>query len=1133
MPVCSVSLASLIADTERLLASSTLARDLNDPATAADRDRDGQPPHSDPSNSYPSSSSSPSPFQPSSPPRRPSSPPTSTTSSSIQVRIRSPSPAPHPHHPSGALLFSPLSSRDAFPSPSARPYPPHSLPSIPHLSSSLTGSPTPSTSSQPTNVDITVEYDDDADPSHPRASSPSLHVSISPSRDPSAPTASSSSSSSLSARSSLLRRVAQLLAEHGFRALPVDPAPSVPVLALLDDVLTEYSKRGQLVQELLARDKDASTRELIDKQARRIDELLQAQIKAEVADEERRADARRREREHQRELAALHAKLAVAHQQLQLKEQVVLNLQAEVAAGERGRQTEATAERDVGMFKRLHGREPREEDAADASEMRVIRLYEDRVEEMRREVDFLRKEIGEVNALLTERREEDAKGEEEASTMQGQRTDQVRSLRSELRQRDAAYGADEAKLQARLREAEELLKEREAKVDALEREGRRLSAELELRMDDRQQRDLTVKLRHADAREKELTRELQRLTHLRGARLSSAVTPDNALGLVQQVSAQLGLADAKELPATLEQLLKVVDAVPGMQRFIRSVCDVVMSGRHSGKPSTFGATTEPSSMMEFVLPTLRAWEAQLTQVSSLTELHSRLLSELSRRTHPFHHALSPTTPIELLLTELADLVSSENRLFTLMYGPVPDAAAKHSAASIPDYSSLNAVASAAKMLAHFQHLFDVPHVNGVYPKMNELYVFASEQRVAMGQLRSLLRLGVGVPTAAVVNAVRERLGRWEEEGGVKRLMAGDKDEEEEDVRRRVEAVERGLQAEVDGKHVAEEKNHPPPPSGGGRLGSAERNELLLVELSELLGAGSHAEVPAIVERLLAQLEQLRQKEAAWQRERASAAHAKDHAQVLKQLKRALHVASVADIVPAVQALSASASSASAAAQPIRVHGTVRPPGPAASAAAVEAMAQVKLHLDVAHAADVVPTLKRLLGRLGMYEDVMPSVDRLVTSLYALLGVREIAQILPAVRRLKAHAPGRAVKDSRREEDEDEEEEEEEEEVRQKEEEQEEDDGVEVRIETGGDLGTNVRISSPGKRSRREDRADADTGREDRRRVAERETRRGYEHLSEDEDEEDGGEEEEEEDEGGDEDERTEEEEIQHDDHRSH
>ena len=503
----------------------------------------------------------------------------------------------------------------------------------------------------------------------------------------------------------------------------------------------------------------------------------------------------------------------------------------------------------------------------------------------------------------------------------------------------------------------------------------------------------------------------------------------------------MGLEDARELPALIDQLLLVVNAVPAMQSFIRSVCDIVMSGRHSGRPSTFASTAEVVSptAMDLVLPTLRAWEAELTQVSSLTEIHSRLLAELSRRTHPFHHQLTGATPIELLFTELGDLVTSENRLFTLMYGPVQESKAKHDGGVVPDYSSLSSVASAAKMLAHFQHLFDVPHVNGVYPKMNELYVFASEQRAAMGQLRSLLRLGVGAPTAGVVNAVRERLGGVED-GGVKMLMAGDREDAQS--RRRVEAVERGLQADLEHLYPIEEKSNPPSAdrSGtGGRLTDGERHELLLVELSELMGASGHAEIPTLVERLLRQVEELRRKEAEWEK---ASDKAKEKSLVLKSLRRALHVEADSELLAAVQAVKASTTT-----PPIRIHGTVRPSLSSPSASSdltVELLSQVKQMVDVTRSSEVLPTLKRLLGRLGMYEDVMPSVDRLVTSLYQLLDVREIAHILPAVRKLKGghHEEG---EDEDRDEGEDD---------------------VEVTIDRGGQGRTaSVRISSPTKRHR--------------------------------------------------------------------
>ena len=466
--------------------------------------------------------------------------------------------------------------------------------------------------------------------------------------------------------------------------------------------------------------------------------------------------------------------------------------------------------------------------------------------------------------------------------------------------------------------------------------------------------------------------------------------------------------------------------------------------------------------MELCLPTLRAWEAQLSQVSSLTELHARLLSELSRRSHPFHTQLDGSTPIALLFTELADLVSSENRLFTLMYGPVSATSHLHSDASaspaaLPDYSALQSVASAAKMLAHFQHLFDVPHVNGVYPRMNELYVFAAEQRRAMAELREQLGLGSGVPTAAVLKEVRERLGGAGADAQP-RLMGADKEEEE--LRRGIDSVERH-------RHRAEEEVKESlaggsSSGGGARLSSAQRNELLLIELDALLGVSEHSELPAVVDRLL------RRRDDAAQVEAKAGKAQQEQQRLLKQVQSSLGVAAVADVLPAIQRLQQQEKTAAA---PIRIRGTLRSSPspspaapPAASSAAAALLAAVKLHLDVTEDGELLPRLKKLLGRLGMYEDVMPSVDRLITQLYHVLGVQEIAAILPAVRRLKGSSRGVEQRDDARRADEEEEEADDVDDERAAEENREEEDeedeaAVEVTVERGGRHGSSVRISS--------------------------------------------------------------------------
>lgn len=51
--------------------------------------------------------------------------------------------------------------------------------------------------------------------------------------------------------------------------------------------------------------------------------------------------------------------------------------------------------------------------------------------------------------------------------------------------------------------------------------------------------------------------------------------------------------------------------------------------------------------------------------------------------------------------------------------------------------------SLKSMVSHFQKLFDVPSLSGVYPRMNEVYARLGEMTNAMRNLRDVLQLGRG------------------------------------------------------------------------------------------------------------------------------------------------------------------------------------------------------------------------------------------------------------------------------------------------------------------------------------------------------------------------------------------------------
>lgn len=57
---------------------------------------------------------------------------------------------------------------------------------------------------------------------------------------------------------------------------------------------------------------------------------------------------------------------------------------------------------------------------------------------------------------------------------------------------------------------------------------------------------------------------------------------------------------------------------------------------------------------------------------------------------------------------------------------------------VPNFQTLQAIVS------HFQKLFDVPSLDGVYPRMNEVYTRLGEMHNAVRNLQELLELGDGL-----------------------------------------------------------------------------------------------------------------------------------------------------------------------------------------------------------------------------------------------------------------------------------------------------------------------------------------------------------------------------------------------------
>ena len=60
-----------------------------------------------------------------------------------------------------------------------------------------------------------------------------------------------------------------------------------------------------------------------------------------------------------------------------------------------------------------------------------------------------------------------------------------------------------------------------------------------------------------------------------------------------------------------------------------------------------------------------------------------------------------------------------------------------------------------RVVLHFRYLFGVKHMEGVFPKMNEVYLFVNEMSAFVRELRSMFGVSGGVTTAGVVKMMLE------------------------------------------------------------------------------------------------------------------------------------------------------------------------------------------------------------------------------------------------------------------------------------------------------------------------------------------------------------------------------------------
>ncbi|NWI16301.1 CEP70 protein, partial [Crypturellus soui] len=136
---------------------------------------------------------------------------------------------------------------------------------------------------------------------------------------------------------------------------------------------------------------------------------------------------------------------------------------------------------------------------------------------------------------------------------------------------------------------------------------------------------------------------------------------------------------------------------------------------------------------EHLLPTIEMWADQLMAIK---DLH-RSLRKLTLEVMPWHITNAQDNKEAIRVEDLQFIVDAM----------LEEMENKEKSSQSPSLQTLLAIVS------HFQKLFDVTSLHGVYPRMNEVYMKLGEMTNAMRNLHELLELDTSAPPTVVVDTV--------------------------------------------------------------------------------------------------------------------------------------------------------------------------------------------------------------------------------------------------------------------------------------------------------------------------------------------------------------------------------------------
>ncbi|EQC30030.1 hypothetical protein SDRG_12310 [Saprolegnia diclina VS20] len=574
-----------------------------------------------------------------------------------------------------------------------------------------------------------------------------------------------------------------LLLQHGLPRVEFVPADAVgcavvpekaSLISVVHDLVSQLERRGQIIQDLVLdatrnSKEQSKTESHVHLHEKKIADLTSslAVAHADIKQLQRERDTLKTKTDQDMrawrvQRAKLEQQVKVSEHRVKAKELLIDRMQQKIQS--QMDKDELAKSRDKTLFQKFTQREPRKTSASDHQTIELIRMYETQRASMADEITALQAQVRDLCAdvrakdnrtpvvgagapenELLERFEVARREQERAAALLRQREsriqDQIGTIEAELRHTKESLQElqDEnanLHLEVESRPTIPAFKAAQRRIHQLERQlaDHKLAMDEATDLDELRKHTGTAALIQRDRLNAKLA--LNRL---------NALPRETAVEIVKEVCRELDLSDVTLIVPSLHKLCAVVQAVPRMERFVRDVTAVV-----------------GGAALEAVVPSLQKMQAELQELAGLRSFRQAILQSLQRRAGA---VTTPETPETTETTETTDsnVTSVVQRRVLATIVELVDfethflqdkemyTHALHNVENRPDVL-IN------KMVQHFRHLFGVKTMEGVFPKINEVFLFVNKMNSALDELKTTLQLPLSTSVTATLAALHDKVG---------------------------------------------------------------------------------------------------------------------------------------------------------------------------------------------------------------------------------------------------------------------------------------------------------------------------------------------------------------------------------------